>query len=88
MTHPSSAAAVSYGEKNSCVCRFLRHLGRGALSRATQLHAQLGCEHMFPDELKVLTPVEEKLIALNSLLCCLIHQRRSWELDRIMRRSW
>uniref|UniRef100_A0A0D2Y8C6 ATP-dependent DNA helicase n=1 Tax=Fusarium oxysporum (strain Fo5176) TaxID=660025 RepID=A0A0D2Y8C6_FUSOF len=26
----------------------------------------LGCEHMFPDELKDLTPVEEKLIALNS----------------------
>jgi hypothetical protein len=44
----------------------VRHLGRGALSRAAQLHTQLGCEHMFPDELKGLTPVEEKLIALNS----------------------
>ncbi|KAH6954034.1 hypothetical protein BKA56DRAFT_625250 [Ilyonectria sp. MPI-CAGE-AT-0026] len=26
----------------------------------------VGCEHMFPEELKGLTPVEEKLIALNS----------------------
>ncbi|KAH7200718.1 hypothetical protein BKA60DRAFT_434365, partial [Fusarium oxysporum] len=42
------------------------HLGRGALSAAARLHTQLGCEHMFPDELKDLTPVEEKLIALNS----------------------
>jgi hypothetical protein len=41
-------------------------LRRGALSRAAQLHTQLGCEHMFPDELKGLTPIEEKLIALNS----------------------
>ncbi|XP_044717299.1 ATP-dependent DNA helicase PIF1 [Hirsutella rhossiliensis] len=31
-----------------------------------QLHRRLGCEHTFPDELKGLTPVEEKLIALNS----------------------
>ncbi|RSL79937.1 hypothetical protein CEP52_017458, partial [Fusarium oligoseptatum] len=30
------------------------------------LHTKLGCEHMFPEELKGLTPVEEKLIALNS----------------------
>ncbi|KAK8140602.1 hypothetical protein G3M48_003424, partial [Beauveria asiatica] len=44
----------------------VRHLGRGALSAAARLHTQLGCEHMFPDELKDLTPVEEKLIALNS----------------------
>ncbi|KAH8661069.1 hypothetical protein BGZ61DRAFT_300661, partial [Ilyonectria robusta] len=42
------------------------HLGRGALSPAAQLHTRLGCEHMFPEELKGLTPVEEKLIALNS----------------------
>jgi hypothetical protein len=44
----------------------VKHLRRGNLSRAAQLHSQLGCEHMFPDELKGLTPVEEKLIALNS----------------------
>lgn len=44
----------------------VRYLGRGALSPAGQLHSRLGCEHMFPDELKNLTPVEEKLIALNS----------------------
>lgn len=44
----------------------VRHLRRDALSHAAQLHVQLGCEHMFPDELKGLTPVEEKLIALNS----------------------
>jgi len=44
----------------------VRHLWRGTLSHAARLHTQLGCEHMFPDELKGLTPVEEKLIALNS----------------------
>jgi len=44
----------------------VRHLERGVLSCAAQLHVQLGCEHMFPNELKGLTPVEEKLIALNS----------------------
>jgi len=36
------------------------------MSPAAQLHIRLGCEHMFPDELKGLTVVEEKLIALNS----------------------
>ncbi|KAH6986693.1 hypothetical protein EDB80DRAFT_818352, partial [Ilyonectria destructans] len=45
-----------------CVSR----LRQGSLSPAAQLHSRLGCEHMFPDELKDLTPVEEKLIALNS----------------------
>src|SRR2546429_4502067 len=44
----------------------VRHLRRGALSSAAMLHAKLGCEHMFPDELKGLTPIEEKLIALNA----------------------
>ncbi|KAH6973255.1 hypothetical protein EDB80DRAFT_348996 [Ilyonectria destructans] len=44
----------------------VRHLKRSSLSPAAQLHCRLGCEHMFPDELKGLTPVEEKLIALNS----------------------
>ncbi|RKK15427.1 hypothetical protein BFJ67_g17959, partial [Fusarium oxysporum f. sp. cepae] len=38
----------------------------GVLSPAAQLHRRIGCEHMFPEELKGLTPVEEKLIALNS----------------------
>ncbi|KAH7115418.1 hypothetical protein B0J13DRAFT_207705 [Dactylonectria estremocensis] len=41
-------------------------LRKGYLSTAAQLHDRLGCEHMFPEELKGLTPVEEKLIALNS----------------------
>ncbi|KAH7248428.1 hypothetical protein B0J15DRAFT_379153, partial [Fusarium solani] len=44
----------------------VEYLGRGGLSPAALLHTRLGCEHMFPDELKDLTPVEEKLIALNS----------------------
>ncbi|EGY20851.1 uncharacterized protein VDAG_02375 [Verticillium dahliae VdLs.17] len=44
----------------------VRRLRRGALSSAAQLHGRLGCEHMFPDELKGLTLVEEKLIALNA----------------------
>jgi hypothetical protein len=43
-----------------------RNLRRGTLSAPTRLHGRLGCEHLFPDELKGLTPVEEKLIALNS----------------------
>ncbi|KAH6874269.1 hypothetical protein B0T10DRAFT_552895 [Thelonectria olida] len=43
-----------------------RCLMRGYLSAAARLHVRLGCEHMFPEELKGLTPVEEKLISLNS----------------------
>ena len=39
---------------------------RGVLSAAARLHGRLECEHMFPEELKGLTPVEEKLISLNS----------------------
>ena len=42
------------------------HFRKSSLTPAAQLHSRLGCEHMFPDELKDLTPVEEKLIALNS----------------------
>ncbi|GJN66049.1 hypothetical protein PLICBS_000065 [Purpureocillium lilacinum] len=30
------------------------------------IHMRLGCEHMFPKELKGLTPMEQKLIGLNS----------------------
>src|SRR5438094_4226226 len=44
----------------------VRVLARGGLTQAGQIHRCLGCEHMLPDELKGLTPVEEKLIALNS----------------------
>src|SRR2546423_14500245 len=44
----------------------MREVRKGALSPAAQLHCRLGCEHMFPDELKGLCPIEEKLIALNS----------------------
>ncbi|KAF1993896.1 hypothetical protein P154DRAFT_476817, partial [Amniculicola lignicola CBS 123094] len=54
------------GEKVLACAECVRELGKGALSPAAHLHSQLGCEHMFPDELKGLTPVEEKLIALNS----------------------
>lgn len=43
-----------------------RYLRRGCLSPAAQLHSRLACEHAFPEELKGLTPVEEKLISLNS----------------------
>ncbi len=43
-----------------------RHLRRDSLSPAGRLHDRLGCEHMFPDELKGLSPIEEKLIAPNS----------------------
>ncbi|KAF2184535.1 hypothetical protein K469DRAFT_780863, partial [Zopfia rhizophila CBS 207.26] len=41
-------------------------LEKGVLSPAALIHDRLGCEHIFPEELKGLTPVEEKLIALNS----------------------
>ena len=54
------------GEKIGGCADCVRQLRRGALSPAAQLHTKLGCEHMFPEELKGLTPVEEKLIALNS----------------------
>ncbi|EJT68750.1 hypothetical protein GGTG_13680 [Gaeumannomyces tritici R3-111a-1] len=54
------------GEKISGCKDCLRQMGNSVLSPAGQLHSRLGCEHMFPDELKGLTPVEEKLIALNS----------------------
>ncbi|KAL5583752.1 hypothetical protein FOVSG1_015103 [Fusarium oxysporum f. sp. vasinfectum] len=41
-------------------------LMRDCLSAAARTHVGLGCEHMFPEALKGLTPVEEKLISLNS----------------------
>jgi hypothetical protein len=41
-------------------------LMRDCLSAAARVHVGLGCEHMFPEELKGLTLVEEKLISLNS----------------------
>lgn len=40
--------------------------GAGGLSPAAQVHRWLRCEHAYPSELDGLTPVEEKLIALNS----------------------
>jgi hypothetical protein len=45
-------------------CR--RELRKGSLSPAAHVHNSLRCEHAYPDELKDLSPVEEKLIALNS----------------------
>ena len=54
------------GEKIFGCADCLKHLAIDVLSPAAQLHTRLGCEHMFPDELKGLTPVEEQLIALNS----------------------
>ncbi|KAF2195595.1 hypothetical protein K469DRAFT_681886 [Zopfia rhizophila CBS 207.26] len=44
----------------------IRDLEKGALSPAAHVHKWLRCEHVYPDELKNLSPVEEKLIALNS----------------------
>ncbi|KAM4064207.1 Arrestin-lik [Hirsutella rhossiliensis] len=43
-----------------------RWAGREGASPAMHLHGRLGCEHAYPDELKDLTPLEEKLISLNS----------------------
>lgn len=56
---PPSEKVLACGE---CV----KASGKGALSPAGHLHSRLGCEHKFPQELEGLTPVEEKLIALNS----------------------
>jgi len=45
---------------------YKKNLRQGTLSTPIRLHEHLSCKHLFPDELKGLTPVEEKLIALNS----------------------
>ncbi|KAH8656738.1 hypothetical protein BGZ61DRAFT_372057, partial [Ilyonectria robusta] len=65
-TLPILTCIFCYRKYSRAELEDVEHLGRGALSPAAQLHTRLGCEHMFPDELKGLTPVEEKLIALNS----------------------
>lgn len=44
----------------------VKSLERGVLSPAAHVHGRMRCEHAYPDALKDLTPVEEKLIALNS----------------------
>ncbi|KAF2186114.1 hypothetical protein K469DRAFT_533468, partial [Zopfia rhizophila CBS 207.26] len=54
------------GEKVLGCVECIRELKKGGLSPAAGVHNWLRCEHTFPDELKDLTPVEEKLIALNS----------------------
>lgn len=54
------------GEKIHGCADCVRQPKRGALSPAAQPHTKLRCEYMFPEELKNLTLVEEKLIALNS----------------------
>lgn len=51
------------GRSVSVCVECARCLTRGSLSPAVQVHIRLGCEHMFPDELKDLTPIEEKLIS-------------------------
>ncbi|KID59322.1 arrestin domain-containing protein, partial [Metarhizium hybridum] len=42
----------------------------GVFPPAAILHGRLKCEHFYPEELKDLSPVEEKLIALNSCYGC------------------
>jgi hypothetical protein len=54
------------GQRVAACKECVKSLKKGSLSPAANLHRHLGCEHMFPDELKGLTPMEEKLIALNS----------------------
>ena len=62
----SCRSCFPVGETVSICAECVRCLARGGLSPAAQLHSRHGCEHIFPDELKGLTPVEEKLISLNS----------------------
>jgi hypothetical protein len=54
------------GERVFGCAECVKGMGNGVLSPAARLHDRLGCEHTFPEELKGLSPVEEKLIALNS----------------------
>ncbi|EFY94377.2 ATP-dependent DNA helicase PIF1 [Metarhizium robertsii ARSEF 23] len=62
----SCPACFSIGESVPVCAECVRCFERGGLSPAAKLHSRLGCEHVFPDELKGLTPIEEKLIGLNS----------------------
>ncbi|KJZ69874.1 hypothetical protein HIM_10729 [Hirsutella minnesotensis 3608] len=62
----SCPSCFAEGESVSVCAECGRCLARGGVSPAVHLHGRLGCEHMFPDELKGLTSVEEKLISLNS----------------------
>ncbi len=69
---------VSHGAQFRCVECFasgrsvfgcsecVKNLERGVLSPAAHVHGRLRCEHAYPQALKDLTPIEEKLIALNS----------------------
>ena len=73
-----SSMAKPHGMPSACPACFVpgellwtcvgckQELEQGSWSVAAQLHRELGCEHMYPPELKHLSPVEEKLIALNS----------------------
>jgi len=54
------------GEKIPGCIEYIRCLKRASLFSIVQLYIRLGCEYMFLDELKGLTPVEEKFIVLNS----------------------
>ncbi|KAH7302897.1 hypothetical protein B0I35DRAFT_517610, partial [Stachybotrys elegans] len=56
---PTGEVIMACSECVSCV-------SKDYLSSAARVHGRLGCEHMFPEELEGLTPVEEKLISLNS----------------------
>ncbi|RKK60746.1 hypothetical protein BFJ69_g17203 [Fusarium oxysporum] len=62
----SCQSCFPVGETFSACAECARCLRRGVLSPAAQLHRRIGCEHLFPEELKGLTPVEEKLVGLNS----------------------
>ncbi len=62
----SCRSCFPLGESSSACEECTRWLARGSLSPAAQLHIRLGCEHLYPDELKGLTPIEEKLIGLSS----------------------
>lgn len=54
------------GERIPTCSDCVKGLRRGALSHAIDIHRCLGCDHMFPEALRSLSPVEEKLIVLNS----------------------
>jgi len=53
------------GQKIPLYREYVKYLKRGVLSVIIQLYIWLGYKHIFPEELKEFTPIEEKLIALN-----------------------
>ncbi|KJZ68042.1 hypothetical protein HIM_12569 [Hirsutella minnesotensis 3608] len=64
--HPRQKRTELQAEELASVLHYLEEEFAVKERMSNEQTCRLGCEHMFPDELKGLTPVEEKLISLNS----------------------